>query len=112
MINTAFIERLNATFRQRLAWLTRRSRCLAHQPDLLHAGMFVVGTLYNFCDFHHALRLPLWLTETQVHWVQRTPAMAAGLTDHPCSFAELFGFRVPRHLGLPQSAGADLPNRL
>jgi hypothetical protein len=68
---------------------------LAHQPELLHASMFIVGTFYNFCDFHHALRLPLWLTETKVHWVQRTPAMAAGLTDHPWSFAELFAFRVP-----------------
>ena len=34
-INTAFIERLNATFRQRLPWLTRRCRHLARQPETL-----------------------------------------------------------------------------
>jgi hypothetical protein len=37
-INTAFIERLNATFRQRLAALARRTRALAQQPETLQAG--------------------------------------------------------------------------
>lgn len=31
VINTAYIERLNGTFRQRLHWLARRSRSLAQQ---------------------------------------------------------------------------------
>jgi len=51
-INTAYIERLNATFRQRLAWL-------AQQAETLMAGMFIVGCMYNFCDNHHSLRLKL-----------------------------------------------------
>ena len=42
-INTAFIERLNATFRQRLASLARRTRSLARHPETLQAGMYVVG---------------------------------------------------------------------
>jgi IS1 family transposase len=46
-INTAFIERLNATFRQRLNVLARRTRTLARQPETLHAGMYVVGCSYN-----------------------------------------------------------------
>jgi IS1 family transposase len=40
VINTDFIERLNATFRQRLARLARRSRNLAHQAETLVAGMY------------------------------------------------------------------------
>jgi hypothetical protein len=40
VINTAYIERLNATFRQRLVWLARRTRCLAQQEETLVAGMF------------------------------------------------------------------------
>ena len=48
LINTAYIERLNGTFRQRLAWLARRTRSLAQQPDTLTAGMYVVGCIYNF----------------------------------------------------------------
>ena len=47
VINTAYIERLNATFRQRLACLARRS--LAQQQATLTAGMYVVGCFYNFC---------------------------------------------------------------
>lgn len=37
-INTAYIERLNATFRQCLAPLTRRGRALARLPQTLHLG--------------------------------------------------------------------------
>ncbi len=94
-INTAFIERINATFRQRIHFLTRRTRCLAHQADSLLAGMYLVGCFYNFCDFHHSLRLKLSVGSFRHHWVQRTPALAAGLTDHLWTPAELFAFKVP-----------------
>ena len=59
VINTAYIERLNATFRQRLSWLARRTRNLAQQTETLMAGMFIVGCMYNFCENHHSLRLKL-----------------------------------------------------
>lgn len=103
VINTAYIERLNAIlrfaqdrlFRQRLAWLTRRTRNLAQQTETLLAGMFVVGCFYNFCDNHHSLRLKLSVGQRGYRWVQRTPAMAAGLTDHRWSVAELFHLKVP-----------------
>lgn len=49
VINTAYIERLNATFRQRISSLTRRSRQVASQQQTLHASMYLVGTIYNFC---------------------------------------------------------------
>jgi hypothetical protein len=94
-INTAFIERLNATFRQRLAPLARRSRCLAQQPETLRAGMFIVGCVYNFCAYHHSLRLPFYLAKGGQRWLQRTPAIAAGLTDHLWTMEELFTFKVP-----------------
>ena len=48
VINTAYIERLNATFRERLAALTRRGRALARRPVTLHHGMYLIGTVYNF----------------------------------------------------------------
>jgi hypothetical protein len=95
VINTAYIERLNATFRQRLAWLARRTRNLAQQTDTLMAGMFIVGCFYNFCDNHHSLRLKLSVGRRGYRWVQRTPAMATGLTDHRWSVADLFSFKVP-----------------
>jgi transposase-like protein len=95
VINTAYIERLNATFRQRLAWLARRTRHLAQQSETLMAAMFTVGCFYNFCDNHHSLRLKLWVGRRGYRWVQRTPAMAAGLSDHCWSVQELFYFKVP-----------------
>ena len=94
-INTAFIERLNATFRQRLAPLVRRTRALARQPETLRAGMYVVGCIYNFCTYHQSLRIPLYLSERRRRWLRRTPAIAAGLTDHCWTVQELFLFKVP-----------------
>jgi len=100
-INTAYIERLNATFRQRLACLVRRGRALARQVDTLEAGMYLVGCVYNFCTHHHSLRLKLWVTERRIHWVQRTPAAAVGLTDHRWSVEELLMFKLPLSPFLP-----------
>ncbi len=94
-INTAFIKRLNATFRMHLNNLVRRTRTLAHRPETLVAGMYLSGCLYNFCDFHHSLRLKLSVGSHGYHWVQRTPAITAGLTDHPWTYAELFAYKVP-----------------
>lgn len=95
VINTAFIERLNATFRQRINSLTRRTRTLAQRAETLVAGMYIVGCFYNFCDFHHSLRLKLSVGSFGHRWVQRTPAIASGLTDHQWTPAELFRFKVP-----------------
>src|SRR5215831_9032418 len=85
VINTAYIERLNATFREHLAPLARRCRALARETLTLHEGMFVVGTVYNFCSPHASL------SQTR----QLTPAMAAGITDHCWTMHELLSFRVP-----------------
>lgn len=95
VINTAFIERLNATFRQRINALTRRTRTLAQHPETLVAGMYLVGCFYNFCDFHHSLRLKLSVGSFGYRWVQRTPAMASGLTDHQWTPIELFSLKLP-----------------
>lgn len=94
-INTAFIERLNATFRQRLANLVRRTRSLARQPETLQAGMYILGCVYNFCTYHQSLRVPFYMAKGGCRWLQRTPAIAAGLTNHRWSIAELFWFKVP-----------------
>jgi transposase-like protein len=94
VINTAYIERLNATFRSRLGPLARRGRAIARTEALLTAGMWLVGCAYNFCWVHDSLRLET-PTGTGHRWVERTPAMAAGLTDHPWTMDELLRYRVP-----------------
>jgi transposase-like protein len=91
-INTSYIERLNGTFRSCLAALTRRGRRLVHQQETLEKGMYLVGCVYNFCKEHRSLRLQ----QTQgKKWQERTPAMAAGWTDHVWSIEELLTFRPP-----------------
>ena len=47
-INTAYIERLNATFRERLVSLTRRGRALARRTLTLQHGMYLIGTVIIF----------------------------------------------------------------
>ena len=91
-INTAYIERLNATFRACLVPLTRRGRRLLRDVSLLQAGMFLVGTTYNFCWVHRSLRRP---SRAGWQWQERTPAMAAGLTDHLWTVQELLRYHVP-----------------
>ena len=86
VINTAYIERLNATFRERFAPLARRCRALARETLTLRHSMYLIGTVYNFCTPHASLA-----------YAGRgiTPAMAAGITDHCWSVRELLSFHVP-----------------
>jgi transposase-like protein/IS1 family transposase len=86
VINTAYIERLNATFRERRAPLARRCRALARHTLTLHEGMFVVGTVYNFCTPHASLRCA---------GGAMTPAMAAGITEHCWTVRALLSLPVP-----------------
>ncbi|HYL43495.1 MAG TPA: hypothetical protein VEU97_08935 [Ktedonobacteraceae bacterium] len=88
VLNTAFIERLNGTFRERLASLTRKSRHAASRIRALHTGMYLMGCTSNFCVVHQEL-------SKAKHWDKPcTPAMASGLTDHSWSFGELLSYKV------------------
>src|SRR5258708_5978374 len=94
-LNTAFIERLNATFRERLASLTRRCRHAARKISRLEAGMWLVGCTYNFCWPHHELSRRAARAQHRRGEVLITPAMASGLTEHVWSVRELLTFRIP-----------------
>jgi len=82
LFNTAFIERLNGTFRERLASLTRKCRHAVARMETLEAGMYLIGCTYNFCFPHQEL-------SKKAHFgCPTTPALAAALTDH------IWGMRV------------------
>ena len=100
VLNTAFIERLNGTFRERLASLTRKSRHAARRLHVLETGMYLIGCSYNFCVAHHEL-------SKAKHWgMACTPAMASGLTDHVWSMGELLTYKVaPPRLVEPSRRG-------
>jgi transposase-like protein len=82
-IQTAYIERLNGTFRARLASLARRTRGLGRTVARLERGMWLVGAAYNFCTPHGSLANG------------QTPAMASGISAHVWSVAELLHYRAP-----------------
>ena len=94
VLNTADIERLNATFRARLASLTRRGRARARHTVTWQHGMYRIGTVYNFCTPHASLAPIRGGT---------TPAMAAGITDHCWTVQELLSFHVPPPRWTPPS---------
>jgi transposase-like protein len=93
LIHTAYIERLNATFRARLSTLIRHTRSLARQTVTLQHGLYLIGSVYNFCTYHQSLRVPCY--QAGKRGLLRTPAMAAGITDHGWTVYELLSFRVP-----------------
>jgi hypothetical protein len=103
VLNTACIERLNGTFRERLASLTRKCRHAASRLQALHTGMYLIGCTYNFCLAHQEL-------SKAKHWGRAcTPAMASGLTDHVWSVCELLRYKVapapwiePKQRGRPR----------
>ena len=103
-ITTSYSERLNATFRAALVPLTRRGRCLAHGAALLTSGLWLVGTAYNFCWPHASLRLRAC---GRHKWQERTPAMAAGLTDHVWTMEELLRYRLLPTQGAPPPRQMD-----
>jgi len=87
-LNTAFIERLNGTMRERLATLSRKCRHAARRVEALETGMYLIGCTYNFCFAHHEL--------SKLHHMGYacTPAMAAGVTDHLWTIQEVLTYKI------------------
>jgi hypothetical protein len=106
-INTAFIERLNATFRLRMACLVRHGRQLVRQPETLEAWMWLVGSAYNWTSYHEALAVELHLPNGKRRSLRRTPAIATGLTDHRWSVSELLWWKRPAQPQFFQSIFRD-----
>jgi len=100
-INTAFIERLNLSIRQHVAAVGRRVTTLCKGEDGLHQQLALYHVYHNFCLPHTSLRQPVPQPEptrgtgSAKRWQPRTPAMAAGLTDHVWTLREVLLFRVP-----------------
>jgi len=81
--NTAYIERLNLTIRQSVAYLRRRSPTHARCERRLHRQLELARCHYNFIRRHTGLRFGREL---------RTPAMVAGLRNRVCSCRDVFAF--------------------
>jgi hypothetical protein len=93
------VERLNLEFRQHVAAIGRRVNTLCKHETGLRQQLALFHAYHNFVLPHASLRLPLPdpmdLMKPGQRWQQRTPAMAAGLTDHFWSLREVLMCRVP-----------------
>ena len=83
-INTAFVERHNGTDRHQNSRKHRKTYGFSKELALHRAASFVMGYSYNFCWVVRTLRL----RSEEGSWQTRTPAMAAGLSDHVWSLWE------------------------
>ena len=82
-----------------------RTRSLLRRERMLRTGMCLVGCVYNFCTPHRSLRQELAPGASRKWW-ERTPAMAAGLTDHVWSVSELLHHHVvPKQIDLSRWRG-------
>jgi hypothetical protein len=94
-ISTALVERVNLTLRHALAPLARKTSSFCKDRERLRQRVGFFQAFYNVGRPHMSLRQPLPLHERtrygaiRPRWQERTPAMAAGLTDHIWTFREL-----------------------
>jgi hypothetical protein len=77
-VNTVFVERENGTDRNRNARKVRKTYCFSKDWEVHAAVSYFTLYSYNFCWPVRTLRQG----SRRKGYRQRTPAMAAGLTDH------------------------------
>lgn len=87
-INTAFVERQNGTDRNRNGRKVRKTYCFSKDWEVHDAVTYFTMYTYNFCWPVRTLRQQ----NSDGRWLPRTPAMAAGLTDHVWSLREWLTF--------------------
>ncbi len=100
-INTSFVERWFGTQRQLDARKKRKAYTFSKKLSFHEAGTWLVVLWYNFGWCVRTLREKV--QEEPPRYRYRTPAMAAGLTDHAWTMRELLCYPVyPPNNALPQ----------
>ena len=92
-INTAYIERDNLTLRQELRRLTRKTLGFSKNRRELQHALDFIDAHDNFVKPHRSMRLKQSFDESHL-WTPRTPAMAAGISDHLWTLEELLCYRA------------------
>lgn len=100
-INTSFVERDNLSLRQHNRRLTRATNGFSKGLPWLEKQLWLALAYYHLVLPHDSLAEELAIHEptrgagSARRWRPVTPAMAAGLTDHVWTTAELLAYRVP-----------------
>jgi len=88
-ISTSYVERTHLTMRTFSSRLTRKSIAFSKEIGMHKACAAIEDMYYNLIRPHKTLRLKNENGGGR-KWNERTPAMAAGLTDHIWTLKELF----------------------
>jgi hypothetical protein len=88
-INISFVERSNLHERLNNRRLTRKTLGFSKAMYMHEAQIWLSMGYYHFVRPHFSLTIP---PDDGINLIQRTPAMAAGVTDHIWSLKELLTF--------------------
>ena len=100
LVQTAFVERVNLTVRRGLAMFARRSWATTQTLSQLKDGFAWWRGYYHFVKPHAGLRVKLAVPRERggkrlpQSYRKRTPAMAAGVSDHRWTVVELLSCPV------------------
>lgn len=87
--HTAYIERTNLTSRTMNGRLVRKTLSFSKELRFLEASTILEDAIYNFTRAVKTLRVEVPNPRNLARWQQRSPAMAASLTDHIWTVREL-----------------------
>ncbi len=87
-INTSFVERNNLTMRHHNRRLVRKTIAFSKKRERLEQQLSLSFAYYHFVKPHLGLRQRVQSKTKK--YEKRTPMMAAGITDHIWTMAELF----------------------
>lgn len=97
-ISTSHVERLNLTTRMSVRRFTRLTNAFSKKVENHVAALSLHFMHYNFCRVHRSLN-------------GKTPAMAAGVTDHVWKLDELVALLVEAETAVPQKRGPYKPRQ-
>jgi hypothetical protein len=92
--STAYVERTHLTMRLFNGRLTRKTLAFSKLPEMYRASAAWEDLVYNLARPLKTLRVEIF-DDPHRRWKPRTPAMAAGLTDHTWTVKELLKTVVP-----------------
>ena len=98
-LNTAYVERTNLTSRQMNGRMVRKTLSFSKEEEMLKASCALEDMVYNYGRPLKSLREES--NSDQRQWDPRSPAMAAGITDHIWTIDEMMMLLV-----VPESINA------
>ncbi len=86
--STSYVERVHLTMRLFSSRLVRKTLAYSKLLDMYQSAAAWDDLCYNLTHKHKSLRIEVF-DDPNRRWIPRTPAMAAGLTDHIWTVKEI-----------------------